>query len=220
MKNVNRSFISVIFSFWFLSCFSVFLSSVVAVALYRDVFSGGFSGRSSDWGDFGGYIGGVFGPLISFVTLLAVLKTVYLQRELLDAQNKEFERMNQLQRDTFNAQLQQIQGASDDSRKLQISASRDTAIKVIEQQIILHERVFDRKNEYLMKNLKVIASSSGGPERETYDRVVRERGIARRSADALLALSVKIATTDYLTVNDVRHELVSGFQKIETQDKK
>jgi uncharacterized membrane protein len=212
VKNNNKSAFGAIFSFWFFSCLTILASSIVAVVLYRNEFSGGFSEHSSDWGNFGGYIGGVFGPVVSFVTLLAVLKTVYLQRELLDTQDKEFKIMNELQRDTFNAQQQQIQGAADDSRKLQVSASRDTAIKVIDQQIMLREREFERKDEEARNYYEKARGFSSGPIVENYNRASREMWAARRSIERLLALSIKIATTEYFTVDDVRKDLILGLE--------
>ncbi|WP_018402897.1 putative phage abortive infection protein [Marinobacter gelidimuriae] len=57
--------------------------SIVAVAcyFYFDQFSGGFSSKSSDWGDFGAYIGGAVGAIFASLSFLALLYTVFLQRE-------------------------------------------------------------------------------------------------------------------------------------------
>lgn len=66
----------------------------VAIYVYRLKFGGGLSAEAANWSTFGSYVGGVFGPLFSFLTLLAVLKTVYLQRELLSNQVKEFVKLD------------------------------------------------------------------------------------------------------------------------------
>ena len=57
--------------------------SIVAVAccFYFNQFSGGFSSKSSDWGDFGSYIGGAVGAIFASLSFLALLYTVFLQRE-------------------------------------------------------------------------------------------------------------------------------------------
>lgn len=57
--------------------------SIVAVAcyFYFDQFSGGFSSKSSEWGDFGSYIGGAVGAIFASLSFLALLYTVFLQRE-------------------------------------------------------------------------------------------------------------------------------------------
>jgi hypothetical protein len=56
---------------------------IVAVAFYFyfDQFSGGFSSKSSDWGDFGSYIGGAVGGTFASLSFLTLLYTVFLQRE-------------------------------------------------------------------------------------------------------------------------------------------
>lgn len=56
---------------------------IVAAAcyFYFDQFSGGFSSKSSDWGDFGSYIGGAVGAIFASLSFLALLYTVFLQRE-------------------------------------------------------------------------------------------------------------------------------------------
>lgn len=55
--------------------------AVVVCRLYFRMFSGEFSTNQSDWGDFGSYIGGTVGALFASLSFLALLYTVYLQRE-------------------------------------------------------------------------------------------------------------------------------------------
>jgi hypothetical protein len=57
--------------------------SIVSVAcyFYFDQFSGDFSSKSSDWGNFGSYIGGAVGAIFASLSFLALLYTVFLQRE-------------------------------------------------------------------------------------------------------------------------------------------
>lgn len=55
--------------------------AVFVCSLYFYIFSGEFSSSQSDWGDFGSYIGGTVGALFASLSFLALLYTVYLQRE-------------------------------------------------------------------------------------------------------------------------------------------
>ncbi|MGY5820849.1 putative phage abortive infection protein [Vibrio diabolicus] len=55
--------------------------AAVVCRLYFRMFSGEFSTNQSDWGDFGSYIGGTVGALFASLSFLALLYTVYLQRE-------------------------------------------------------------------------------------------------------------------------------------------
>jgi hypothetical protein len=54
---------------------------VVVCFLYFDNFSGEFSKEQSDWGDFGSYIGGTIGALFASCSFIALLYTVFLQRQ-------------------------------------------------------------------------------------------------------------------------------------------
>lgn len=63
----------------------------MACYLYFDQFAGDFSSNSSDWGDFGSYIGGTVGALFASLSFLALLYTVFLQREELTTAIKALE---------------------------------------------------------------------------------------------------------------------------------
>lgn len=56
--------------------FVLYLSVVPIVFVplfYRMNFEGGFSSQQGDWADFGSYVGGSLGPILSFVSILIVL---------------------------------------------------------------------------------------------------------------------------------------------------
>lgn len=68
--------------FWIsLVCLGIF---VVVCFLYFRNFSGSFSSKQSDWGDFGSYFGGTLGALFASLSFLALLYTIYLQRRELE----------------------------------------------------------------------------------------------------------------------------------------
>ena len=196
---------------------AVVLAMLVAVFLYRSKFGGELAVTSDEWSNFGGYIGGVLGPLVSFVTLLAVLKTVYMQRELLDAQKDEFVRMNALQQQTFDTQLNQMTKAASDARILQVSAAQDTAIKVVDQQISIYERVWDRHNEsaYRFEQDESQRSSLPGDE-AFFESILQHRDEARIAINQLMQLSVNLAVSDFRSVHQVRKCLAMGLDSIRT----
>jgi hypothetical protein len=53
------------------------------VLVYRETFHGPFSTKPEEWGQFGDYIGGLLNPLLGTLTLIGVLYTVMLQRDVL-----------------------------------------------------------------------------------------------------------------------------------------
>ena len=55
----------------------------LAFGLYVYSFGTGLANKKEEWGQFGDYLGGVVNPLFGFLTLLSVVYTLHLQRELL-----------------------------------------------------------------------------------------------------------------------------------------
>lgn len=57
---------------------AILVGTIVAY-LWLGGFAPTLSGHSADWANFGTYVGGVAGPLLSFLALIAVVWTVRLQ---------------------------------------------------------------------------------------------------------------------------------------------
>lgn len=120
---------------------SVFSISVILVALaisiyvYTLAFPGSLSTTPDNWSAFGTYIGGIFGPLISFVTLIAILKTISLQKELLNTQRSEFMQMQALQDQTFKAQQLQYQNALEESKIQTFERTRDHLLSMADRHL-------------------------------------------------------------------------------------
>ena len=98
------------------------VSIVVVFVLYKLNFSGGFSKSSDQWSDFGGYFGGVLGPVVSFLTLVAVLKTVLMQREMIRLQNE-----------TFKSQIAQVDRLKKESSKAALNSRRSDVIGILDR---------------------------------------------------------------------------------------
>ncbi|MDD2054222.1 hypothetical protein NPS46_16860 [Pseudomonas putida] len=109
------------------------IACAIAVCMYALNIGGSLSSKSSDWSDFGGYIGGVLGPLISFLTLLAILITIRLQRKMLLLQEKEFDAIYRLQVDTFNSQKQQALDISNSAEDARRADRKNSLLKSIER---------------------------------------------------------------------------------------
>lgn len=59
------------------------VAGTVGAYLWLGGFAHTFSHQATDWGNFGSYVGGVAGPLLSFLAVIAVVWTLRLQYELL-----------------------------------------------------------------------------------------------------------------------------------------
>ena len=199
--------------FWFFSSASIVVSFVIAICAYRLKFGGALSDNSSDWSNFGSYMGGIFGPLVSFVTLLAVLKTVYLQRELLDAQREEFDRMNTVQQQTFEAQLNQNSSIAEDAKRKRVSEFQDTVLQLLNQQISLQEGIIESIEKYE----KQIQSNSSLHDHEKINatlRTAREKTKVLNVVKELSQLSVAVAMFEYNSVAQIRKIVVEKLDGV------
>lgn len=106
---------------------------IASARIYTQVFDGALSHEPNSWSAFGSFFGGLFGPLISFLTLLAILKTIQLQRELLDTQRAEFEAMQGLQARTLESQLAQIDRANVEADRRVLEEFRLSLIRLVEK---------------------------------------------------------------------------------------
>lgn len=200
--------------FLYISPVVILLCAVCSIYFYRSKFGGELSARSDDWSAFGSYVGGVFGPLISFVTLLAVLVTVNLQRKLLGSQLAEFDRINTLQKETFISQKNQIEKSAEDALKLQISAAQDSAVKLIQMRIEIHEHDFDRHHDLIFKFDSEHAGDLGEFAVGKMEELLLYRDRARLTIDLLSIAALDIATKEFCTVLQVREELRERIVKV------
>ncbi|WP_414926157.1 hypothetical protein [Pseudomonas zeae] len=171
---------------------------------YRDIFSGDFSTNSQDWSAFGSYIGGLFGPLVSFVALLAVLKTIELQKELLDTQNREFQAMHVLQNKTFDSQQDQIDEAKKNSRIEAVERLKDVLIGAIERRVTLYDARYGRAYSRYERYKDFENKSNQGIIRSLYEVVEKEMAVCDRNIRSLQALVAEIATAEFSEAEALR----------------
>ncbi len=201
-------------SFWLASLLPLIAALALAIYFYRLKFGGELSGVSSDWSNFGSYIGGIFGPLVSFVTLMAVLKTVYLQRQLLDAQQNEFDRMNELQTKTFESQQLQVERSARDSLIVQVAAAQESAVRLIEMRMNMHERDFDRQHDMSFRYRAEFEKDMTEEQYEKLKRMIDHRNRARESVDHLSKVALDISLAEFKSVGEVRAFLEEGIKAV------
>ncbi|MBC3345389.1 hypothetical protein HU811_01915 [Pseudomonas sp. SWRI196] len=210
--NVSKAF-RAIGSFWFISMLSILIAFVFAIYFYRLRFGGGLSSNSSDWSNFGSYIGGVFGPLVSFVTLLAVLKTVYLQRELLDTQRDEFSAMQALQRDTFHSQQKQLKQAAEATSQDQYHRVLEHLLGMVDRHSASYGNIVNRVSQGLetLANWKF----EGRPVSDEHFIILRNKNIRHnKTLESLALLSVDLSLNDFGTMAEMREHYRIEMHKI------
>lgn len=198
MERLRKS----VFSFWFLLVCIVFVSAFFASYYYWKIFGSQLSSNASDWSAFGSYFGGVFGPLISFCTLLAVLKTVYLQRELLDAQREEFRALNKLQSETLTAQSEQLNLGKTESKYAEIQAYQTSQINLLEMFIEHRRRIVDSLEVHISstKNSEIPI----GQKTATLSNLQARKVKANNAANDLLILAFEISVTQFSEVSKIK----------------
>lgn len=191
-------------SFLLLSVFAVVLAVIVAVGAYRYTFGGTLAVNSQEWSNFGGYVGGLFGPLVSFVTLLAVLKTVYMQRELLDVQKHEFTQLLEFQRIESIKQDEQLALAKSEANRAKVHAYQTAVLNLVE----------GYSNEFRIESNEMFAaadraSPSHIPILQGVNAAAsyRDRGnTARKKVADFKILALELTVTEFSSVTEVREK--------------
>ena len=95
------------------------LTIILVVGLYVYHFNNGFSVEESKWGTFGDFVGGTLSPILSFLSLMALLLTIILQNRELEATRKEIEQSRIAQeQQANNIEKQIMQNAEKERRDL------------------------------------------------------------------------------------------------------
>jgi len=112
---------------------AIFVLLVSLLYFYLSVFNGDVSKRPYNWSAFGSFFGGIFGPVISLVTLFALLRTIQLQKDLLVNQSTEFEALSSLQSEQLSA--------------TKLSDYKTHQLQLLYQQATMLEQMQDRYNQ-------------------------------------------------------------------------
>ncbi|VVP26472.1 hypothetical protein PS862_04132 [Pseudomonas fluorescens] len=190
------------------------ICAAAAVYCYVDVFGWQFSKNQSDWSAFGSYIGGIFSPLVSFITLLAVLKTVALQRELLATQRSEFKSMQALQQKTFDVQQSQINEAAIKSYVDGIARFREFGLQMIDRHILLFENKLDRAEANIGRYNEVMTVNRIGLKPGLMSEALRQKETSAKMIEHLVALSVTISQDEFSTIESIQDFYRNGMSKV------
>jgi hypothetical protein len=199
-------------SFLLLSVFAVVLAVIVAVGAYRYTFGGTLAVKSVEWANFGGYVGGLFGPLVSFVTLLAVLKTVYMQRELLDVQKHEFTQLLEFQRLESLKQDEQLTLAKSEANRAKVHAYQTAVLNLIESYSnefrLESNEMFAAAERVSAKHLSVLQGVNAVAG-------YQERGnTARKKVADFKILALELTVTEFSSVDEVREKFAPRLLEI------
>lgn len=178
---------------------------VGTVVLYRYKFDGGLSGLSIEWSNFGGFIGGIFGPLISLVTLFAVLKTVYMQRELLDAQQHEFKLL-------MIKQDEEIELARSEANRAKAQAYQTALLNVIAN-FTSELRIESNENLDAAREARAGSDSIlGGVYTEHSYKTKAD--VLRKKIAALGVLALTLSINEFNNIDEIQSKFVAEMLEI------
>ncbi len=193
---------------------SVFVAIPLSVYFYREAFNGGLSAVPDRWSAFGSYIGGVFGPLVSFLTLLAILKTIGLQKELLDTQRHEFKAMQKLQAKTLGSQLAQIERASAEADRRVVEETRLNVLKTLDNYSAALRREYEVKRRGFEQFFQWVMDKKAAPNSDQIEGMLSKLSGYEKRLASLTMLYSDLCFDEFADVASIKACYKSGMEKI------
>lgn len=161
---------------------------LVVLGFYLSVFNLGLSHKSDSWSDFGSFFGGLIGPSISFITLIALLRTIDLQ-------------------------LEQSAHFVADGQNARLSEYKTTQLQMLDQQILMFERMLDRydlEGERIF-NLPRHPGSTRDADIKRVDKNIQETD---EQVGKLIKLSVEVSLGEFKSIEQLRLKMVKDLEAI------
>ena len=198
--------------------FVAVMAFAIVILLYRWKIGESFSSVPNDWSIFGTYVGGVLGPLISFLTLIAILITITLQRKLLLLQESEFAALYKLQVDTFDSQRQQVLQISNDAERSRQADVKNSFLKSIERLDFNTIRDIQRLESSRANSMEALKHCKNNSEVDEVSRGITllssridELEVRKLKLDAFM---LDLTLTEYATTADLQERFHSEIQTI------
>lgn len=178
----------------------IFLLLFSLLYFYSTIFDGDVSRRAESWSAFGSFFGGVFGPVISLVTLFALLRTIQLQKELLVTQSTEFEALSSLQ--------------SEQLSETKLSDYKTHQLQLLHQQTAMLEQMQDRYNGEA-ERIFLHTTEFHGTKAAALQNMDKAIADSEYKISMLIKLSIKVSLTTYQTIEQIRIDVSEGLKSID-----
>ena len=154
--------------YWIL--LSVTLIIAVIIILYFTKFDGDFSNQHEIWGTFGDFIGRTLNPILSFFSFMALLLTINLQNQELEATREELERSATAQENSeksLKKQLKILNQQQFESTFFAILEQHNSVLeelsvekrKIIQGEVINFSSIEDVRDELFSIHIKMLEES-------------------------------------------------------------
>ncbi|WP_374419516.1 putative phage abortive infection protein [Chromobacterium sp.] len=134
MSKIFKSFRAK-FTLWHFLVVLIFAFMVLVLAFYFASFHEGLSKENGDWGTFGDFFGGTLNPILTFISIVILVKTIRLQIEEQDrsaefqkSSEENFQKQLTLQQEEYSRSVR-AQEAAEQSLQLQIKTQKEQQIE-------------------------------------------------------------------------------------------
>jgi hypothetical protein len=197
------------------------IALLLSVTSYLWVFRYGLSNEPNNWSAFGSFFGGVFGPMVSVVTLVAILKTISLQREMMDAQREEYSSLLDQQRLAFIEQQRQTELSDSALKSSRVADYKSGLLQMLDQQSNYQHSAANAYRERINTALSMLGplkDIKDTPENkksmEDLGELSKRMGESERSALEITRLSLSLAVTEFEDVAEVKTFIASRISII------
>lgn len=195
----------------------IVLSLIVSVLAYRSVFDGSLSELSGDWGALGSFFGGVFSPIIAFATLIAIIITIHLQKQLLNTQSKEFTKLYDLQTQTLATQKSELDLAKIQALEQADNEHKKLYLGLIEQQIDIRRTNMIRAAEGAAFMLE--KHDKGYPiDSSAIESNIQQKELLEKQVQVLTFVSIGFAIKKFKSIENMDESITRLFQMIDNPD--
>jgi len=178
----------------------IFVLLASLLYFYFNVFDGDVSKKPDSWSAFGSFFGGVFGPVISLVTLFALLRTIQLQKDLLVNQSTEFEALSSLQSEQLSV--------------TKLSDYKTHQLQLLHQQTTMLEQMQDRYNQEA-ERIFLHTTEFHGTRAVALQNMDKAIADTESKISKLIKLSIKVSLTTYETIDQIRGAVSEGLKSID-----
>ena len=196
-----------------ISVAGILISFLIAISFYRYAFPGPLSLSSNDWSALGSFFGGIFGPLVAFITLIALLKTIRLQRKLLVTQQNEFNKVFDLQHETYVTQRKQLEQTEVQASTSYISSYQSTSLRMLEQQISLNQSIIERCTKSSYELIDRLTLQKPGASQGQIDQLLVQKEQSERTINELSQLAIKLSLQEYKSLDILKKDVAEGLLK-------
>lgn len=189
---------------------------LIAVGFYWYSLDRKLSGAAADWGAFGSYIGGVIGPAVSFVALVAVLRTIILQRDALITQREQFSKMMRSQDEVLASQTKQLRLAAQVAAADKVNAYKASVLNFAEQHGRQYRIAIERIDARLIALMSNAISTADALRaiQPTYDGLLGQKDHAEKQQKALLGAISPFLLKQHQSIEEIQADFQVDFMPI------